>query len=260
MLDVGQGDCFVISSAKQTFIIDGGGKLTQAIGNNTGKNVLIPFLNYKAKNFVDAVFVTHSDADHIIGIIELVDNKQIGKIFLAEQIKNKIYDDKLAKELVTRANKNNIPIEFLKSGDCLYNKDIIFNCVYPFDDENTKDDNNNNSLVMQTKIKGTKILFTGDIESSAEQEILKSNLDINSNILKLAHHGSKTSSQKEFLEEVNPELAIVSTGKNNPYGHPSKETVKTLDELNIPLLNTANAGAITIRICDDNKIELYKML
>lgn len=242
MLDVGQGDCFVINCGR-IFVVDGGGKRTQAIGNNTGKNVLVPFLDYKAKNYIDAVFVSHSDADHIIGIIELLSNKCVGKIFLSEKINN----DELSQKLFSEAEKFCVPIEYLKAGDVLPNKNFSLDCLYPF--ENTYAENNNDtSLVLKLNLSGTKILFTGDIEKNAEQEILSSGENISADILKLAHHGSKTSSALNFLEQVNPNLAIVSTGKNNSYSHPSKEITQRLKDLNIPLVNTAESGAVTIKI------------
>jgi len=251
MLDVGQGDCFVINNKFKTYIIDGGGKRTQEIGNNTGVNILIPFLDYQAKNFIDYVFVTHSDADHIIGIIELLDAKRVGKIFVSSKI---IHDD-LYKLLLERANKNLIKLEFIKSHDILDN----FECIFPFENSLVKS-SNDSSLVLKLKLKDTKILFTGDIESRGEQEILDLNLDIKSDILKLAHHGSKTSSQINFLEHVAPCLAIVSTGKNNSYGHPSQEVLASLKKFNIPVINTAESGAVRIKILEKNKTKISCMI
>lgn len=254
MLDVGQGDCFVVNSV-QTFIIDGGGKRTQDIGNNTGVNILVPYLDYKAKNYVDAVFVSHSDADHIIGIIELLSKKNVGQIFLSE----KISDDDLAQKLILEAEKFSVPICYLKSGDDLKFNKADFCCLYPF--ENTKTENNNDtSLVLKLNLEGEDILFTGDIEKNAEQEILLSNENISSDILKLAHHGSKTSSALDFLKKVNPSLAIVSTGVNNSYNHPSKEIVQRLQDLNIPLINTAQSGAVAIKFLGHGKMKIITQI
>ena len=251
MLDVGQGDCFIINCG-QTFIIDGGGKKTQEFGNNTGINILIPYLNYKAKDFIDAVFVSHSDADHIIGIIELIGEKRIGEIFLS----NKIYDDELSQKLILKAKEFSVPITYLSAKDILNYKKASFYCIYPL--ENTSAQNNNDtSLVLKLNFEGKDILFTGDIEKDGEKEILLSGENIKSDILKLAHHGSKTSSTLEFLSKVNPSLAIVSTGLNNSYNHPSKEITNRLENLNIPLINTAESGAVTIRFAKD-KFKIIK--
>ncbi len=251
MLDVGEGDCFVINCGK-VFVIDGGGKRTQDIGNNTGQNILIPFLDYKAKNFIDAVFISHSDADHITGIIELLESKRVGKIFLPQ----KFSDDELAQKLFAQAKKFSIPIEYLKAGDILSDKKFYFQCIYPF--ENTvANSNNDSSLVLKLHLPKTKILFTGDIEKDAEHEILSEN--ISADILKLAHHGSKTSSTLEFLQKVNPTLALVSTGVNNYYSHPSDEVVQRLKDLNIELFDTAQCGAVTIKFLND-KIKISSEL
>ncbi len=246
MLDVGQGDCFVID-CKNILVVDGGGKSTQEIGNNTGKNILVPFLDYKAKNFVDAVFVSHSDGDHVIGIIELLENKKVGKVYVSE----KNFEDELYKKLIDVAREKNVEINYLRSGDSLANKNFILDCIYPFE-KSKPNSNNNASLVLKLNLLGKKILFTGDIEKEAEQEILKyNNLDLKCDILKLAHHGSKTSSSLNFLLKANPEFAIVSTGVNNIYSHPSKEVVERLNKLNLDLINTAESGAVRIKILND---------
>ena len=131
--------------------------------------------------------------------------------------------------------------------------------MYPF--ENTKAENNNDtSLVLKLNLEGKDILFTGDIEKNAEQEILLSNENISADILKLAHHGSKTSSTLEFLKKVNPSLAIVSSGVNNSYGHPSKEIVQRLQDLNIPLINTAQSGAVAIKFLGSDKIKIIAQI
>lgn len=254
MLDVGQGDCFVINCG-QTFVIDGGGKKSQDIGDNTGVNILVPYLNYKAKDFVDAVFVTHSDADHIIGIIELIGEKRIGQIFLSELAK-KFPGDELYQKLITKADEFSVPITYLKSSDVLNYKNANFYCVYPF--ENTAAKNNNDtSLVLKLNLADKNILMTGDAEKNGENEILLSGENIKSDILKLAHHGSKTSSTLEFLSKVNPILAIVSSGLNNSYGHPSQEIKERLKNLGIPLVNTAESGAVTIKFLD-SKFKIIK--
>jgi competence protein ComEC len=256
ILDVGQGDCFVINSSNQTYIIDGGGKSNQEIGNNTGANILIPFLDYKAKNNIDAVFITHEDADHIIGIIELLGNKHINQIFMTEQMSKKLQSNELTQQLASHIEKFHIPVSFLSFDDVLSNKNIRFECIYPY--KTTHINANNESLVLKTKIKDTDILFTADIEQQAEDDILKHHTNIKANILKLAHHGSKTSSKKEFIKKVDPEIAIVSAGKNNFYKHPSKETLKTLEEQHIPLFNTAKSGAIVIKINNNNAIKIIE--
>ena len=163
----------------------------------------------------------------------------------------KNFEDELYKKLIDVAREKNVEINYLKSGDSLANKNFILDCIYPFE-KSKPNSNNNASLVLKLNLLGKKILFTGDIEKEAEQEILKyNNLDLKCDILKLAHHGSKTSSSLDFLLKVKPEFAIVSTGVNNIYSHPSKEVVERLNKLNLDLINTAESGAVRIKILND---------
>lgn len=244
-LDVGQGDSIAIHTAKnKNILIDGGGNISKPLDEaNTGTQIVLPYLKYKGINRLDCVFVSHPDGDHIIGILELLDYIKINQIFIADtDAKND-----LLKILEMKASKYNIPINKLSKGNIVKVDDSIsFECIYPTKDILIdSDDYNNNSLVLYMDYNNSKFLFTGDIEKEAEDRITKDYKKLDVDILKVAHHGSKTSSTQNFVDMVQPKVAIISSGKNNYYGHPHKEVLDKYKNINI--YNTADDGAILIK-------------
>lgn len=244
-LDVGQGDSIAIHTAKnKNILIDGGGNISKLLDEaNTGTQIVLPYLRYKGINRLDCVFVSHPDGDHIIGILELLDYIKINQIFIADtDTKND-----LLKILEMKASKYNIAINKLSKGNIVKVDDSIsFECIYPSKDILIdSDDYNNNSLVLYMNYNNSKFLFTGDIEKEAEDRITKDYKKLDVDILKVAHHGSKTSSNQNFVDMVKPKVAIISSGKNNYYGHPHKEVLDRYKNINI--YNTADEGAILIK-------------
>ncbi|WP_250277487.1 DNA internalization-related competence protein ComEC/Rec2 [[Clostridium] colinum] len=238
MLDIGQGDSIVGINNNSTFLIDGGGNKSYSVG----ENIILPYLKSKGIKSLDFVFVTHNDTDHIKGIIEILDKINIKNLFLP--LNNTI--DENYKNLLITAKNENIPIYFLQAGDKLIlDKNIEFDILHPNKNFYNKDDNNN-SIVLKLKYKNHSILFTGDIEKEAEKFLVDNNLNLSANILKIAHHGSKTSTTKEFLNKVNPNIALISCKKDNIYNHPSEETINILTENNIYIYRTDKNKAISI--------------
>lgn len=258
MLDVGQGDCIVASYNQKCFIIDGGGKINNESydsSEGTGTYNLLPYLTYKWINNIDYIFISHFDYDHVKGILEILDKIKIEKILVSGDFTGNIYYDKL----ISESDKNNIPVEIIKNSEKIYlNKDIILNCIYPYE-ELSGEGKNNDSLVLKLIYKNVSFLFTGDIEEETEIKIIEKNSNIKADILKLAHHGSNTSTTDKFLDLVSPNAAIVSTGVNNSYLHPSPETIDKLEKKKIPVFNTAESGAVILKT-DGNKIFIKTML
>ncbi len=243
MLDVGQGDSVVGIDKDGTFLIDGGG----TNGFSTGENIVLPYLKSKGIKSLDFVFISHNDVDHIKGIIDILDKIHIKNLFLP--INNSL--DENYKKLLNIAKDKDIPIYYLKAGDRLtLGKNIKFDVLHPREDFNEQDDNNN-SIVLKLEYKKHSMLFTGDIEKEAEAFLIKNNVDLSANILKVAHHGSKTSTTSEFIDNVEPSVALISCKKDNKYNHPSKETLKTLNENNIKIYRTDINKAISINFYKD---------
>lgn len=247
-LDVGQGDSIVIQTYdNHNYVVDTGGKIWTALGKNTGIYTVLPYLQSENISKIDGLFITHMDGDHCYGAIELMDTIDIDAIYISNYDFEKTT---LYETFIKNANKNDIPIFIIEAGDSAkLGNTIQLDVLYPYYNMSFFDANDNHgSLVLRITSGETSILLTGDIGEIDEKILLQQGIDIKSNILKVGHHGSKYSTTKDFLEEVNPEIAVLSYGKNNSYGHPHKETMDKLQNQNIEIYETAEQGIITVLI------------
>ncbi len=254
-VDVGQGDCTLITTPENSnILIDGGGNLT---GYDVGKNILIPYLLDKRINNIDYIFVSHFDEDHIGGIISLIKEIKVNTIFIPPLLDKK--ENENYQELLGISKEKNIEVIELQRGTEIgIEENIKINILWPTDNLIEENDINNNSLVFTFNYKEFSVLFTGDIEEIAEREILEldNKNELSANILKVAHHGSKTSSIEEFIEQVNPQIVIFCVGKNNNFGHPNEEVVSRFDNKNSLIYRTDLHGEIKIQINSDLKINI----
>lgn len=248
MLDVGQGDCFVCNYGDECFVIDGGGSYDRNLGDDTGVNVLFPYLKYMGIDEVSAVFVTHFDSDHVKGIIEILDCVNVKTIYISnEEEENDLY-----KILCEKALEKNVNMYKIRGDDVIdFYGGISIDCIYPFNDSEVE--GNESSLVLKVVFGNNSFLFTGDIDEECEKKIINSGKNINADVLKLAHHGSKYSNCDEFIDKVSPKLAVVSAGNFSIYGQPAKSVVEKFEERNIEVLNTNEKGAVEI-YSDGNSI------
>lgn len=239
-LDVGQGDSIYIEAPNGKQILIDGGPDAQVL-SSLGK--VIPF----ADRSIDMVIVTHSDTDHIGGLPILMDNYSISNIIESGNISS----SSIYKSLEERVLKNKINKIIARKGMRIIlddKKNIYLDILFP--DRDVSDFDSNDSSVVGRLVYGeNSFLFTGDAslytENLIEWSLSDENLD--SDVLKLGHHGSRTSSSILWLKKVTPEVAIVSAGKDNKYGHPHKELIERLFNLNIPYLNTADLGNIIFK-------------
>ena len=226
-LDVGQGDsCFIITPNHKTILIDGGGSTSNSF--DVGKDTVIPYLLDRGYTKINYVFISHFDQDHVGGILPVLEELHIGQIFISPQAeKSENYETFL--ELV---KQKNLKVQEVKAGDKIVIEDIIFQILWPIEKQIEENMLNNNAMVMKLQYKSFSMLFTGDIEEIAEKKILnlyKDNADkLNTTVLKVAHHGSKSSSTEEFLKVVNSKVAIIGVGENNMFGHPNNEVLERL--------------------------------
>jgi len=176
----------------------------------------------------------------------VLENMNVENILIGSQTK----ECKQINDLVKIAKQKNIRLIGLEKGDeILIEKNIKMEVIWPNNKKLiTSNELNNNSLVFKLKYKTFSIIFTGDIEGIAENEILKQEVEFSSSILKVAHHGSKTSSTEEFLKEVNPKIALIGVGKNNKFGHPSKEVLDRLNRFKTKVYRTDLNGEIEIKV------------
>jgi len=178
---------------------------------------------------IEYVIISHPDKDHFVGVIEILKRYKVENVIVnGDTSEIPEYQEflTLAKDKIIEAKDNNF-LKFLQAGG-------------------NSDDANQNSLVFKFIYNNKSILFTGDAPIEIETKLLDK--DLESNILKLGHHGSKTSSSLEFLKQVAPDLAVISVGIDNKYGHPSYKIIKRLEGLNIKYLRTDELGDIEIKL------------
>ena len=242
-IDVGQGDSILLSSPnrKENILIDTGGKISyekekwKERKNKSISDSIITFLRKLGINKLDYLIVTHGDYDHMGEAINLVNNFKVEKVIF-----NCGEFNDLEKKLIKVLNKKKI--EYYS---CIKELSINNNKVYFL---NTKEyeNENDNSSVIYTKLNGYKFIFMGDAGVEKEKDILdKYNLS-NIDVLKVGHHGSKTSTSKKFIDEIKPKYSIISVGKNNRYGHPNKKVLDTLNDSKI--YRTDQDGSIMFKI------------
>lgn len=245
-LDVGQGDCIIIQTPfHQTFILDGGGQ-------GSGKKIE-GFLKYKGVSSIDAIILSHTHSDHMEGLRELIEIYPTQKILLSELP----LDDELFMEFYDTINMKGIPVGRIGAGDVIKIKDIFIECISPPKGSKFLS-SNNASVVLVLKYGSVSYYFTGDIETPYEEELNTKITRNVFNILKVPHHGSKTSSTEEFLSHIRPDIAIISCSEKNIYGHPSQEVLDRYKNRNIPMLMTKEEGAIITTIIK-NKVVVDTM-
>lgn len=228
-IDVGQGDCtLIITPTGKKILIDGGG----SDNYDVGKNTLLPYLFDRRITKLDYVIISHFDSDHVKGIITILEELNVEKVVVSKQWQS----SENYKEFLEIIKYKNIFVKQVSKGDKInIEKDLNINILFPIQDQLISENAlNNNSIVAKFVYKKFSMLFTGDIEKIAEEQIVKifEKTDVlNSTILKIAHHGSKTSTTEEFLEAVSPQIVLIGVGKNNLYGHPNSEIIERLNEL-----------------------------
>lgn len=187
----------------------------------------------------------------------VVEKMKVNNILLTKQSSiSKEYED-----FINLANQKNVNIIIVKSGDIInVEKDIKIQILYP--SSNLKfDDLNNNSIVAKIIYKNFTMLFTGDIEKDAERAILSEfNYILESTVLKVAHHGSKTSSTEDFINTVKPKIALIGVGEDNTFGHPNGEVLERFKEINTKIYRTDKMGEITIKVNRNGRIWINQML
>ena len=245
-IDVGQGDSIFIKfpNDKSNILIDTGGKVTYGnLKNNysVGKNI-VDYLKSMGIRKLDYLIITHGDFDHMGDSLYLIDKFKVENVIF-----NCGEFNALEKELIKKLNKR-------KVNYCSCIKELNIG-KYKLEFLNTKvyDNENDNSNVIYTELNGYKFMFMGDAGIEKEKDILDKYNLANIDVLKVGHHGSKTSSSKGFIDEIDPKYGVISVGKNNRYGHPNKEVLNNLD--NSKIYRTDQDGSIMFKI-KNNKLKI----
>ena len=226
-LDVGQGDSILITNNNKTMLID-------ASTNEMGSRV-VKYLNDLGIKKIDYLVGTHPHEDHIGVLDNVIKNFDIGTIYMP----NVVATTKTYEEVIDAISAKKLKVTSPKTGD----KFTVGNAECEvMSIRNDKDDYNNCSIVIKMDFNNVSYLFTGDAEESVESSRKWPHIDV----LKVGHHGSNTSSSKNFLEQIKPEVALISVGQGNTYGHPTQATLKRLSNIGAKIYRTDENGTILL--------------
>lgn len=237
-IDVGQGDSTLIKCGDKTMLIDCGDE-------NKGTTVRL-FLKKHDVTHLDYLLLTHSDADHIGGAASVITNVDIDTLWMCKYEKtNDIYSN-----LINSIDYRNYKWATPNPGEEYELGDAKFTVIAP---NKTYDNPNDSSIAVVLEHGNNRFLFAGDATTNAEEDILKNKIDISADVYKVSHHGSASSTSQKFLNAINPKYAVISCGKENEYGHPTKEVLDKLKEKKVLLFRTDEQGTISV-VSDGEKL------
>jgi len=250
VIDVGQGDSILLKTpGGRHILIDSGDKDY----SDSGKDIIVPYLHHIGVQELDVLVITHAHKDHFGGATSLLRMFPVKEIWTNECSRN--VEGKEWEELTDEIGEREIPVRYAVRG--LDWKENFFEilAIHPKTLSNPEKecrDLNEASITLKASGLGHTALFTGDLTVAGEKTILQSQAYLESDVLKLGHHGSKTSSSPQFLAAVSPKLAVISSGRRNKFRHPHKKVTERLDSLHIPYLNTAKSGTVTVTFSEDS--------
>lgn len=257
MLDVGQGECVGIETREHhVYLVDAGSTSKK----KTGQYQIIPWLKYIGTRSVEGIFITHWDEDHISAVGELLEwskssRVKIRRIFLPDVA----LKDEVLETLLQQIEEANVSVEYLSAGERMTDGALQISCLHPYA-KKVPEDRNDASLVLRLSQGDFQMLLTGDLERSGEDWLVEqarpaveqpqpaAQNPLRCTILDAGHHGASNATGEALLDLAQPELVLISCGKNNRYGHPAPETLKRLEERGIRWYSTAEVGAIQVQI------------
>ena len=251
VLDVGQGDSlFVVSPQGKTILIDGGGAFGGFGGQSNhridpGEEAVSPYLWSRGFQRIDVVALTHAHQDHLGGLVAVLENFRVGQLWVGREVHSQAlaHVEKLARD-------RKIPIEHETRANTFAWDNVQGKFLWPEASSTAPSDaaKNDDSLVVRLRYADRALMLPGDAEKEAEHEILSENSpdELEADVLKIGHHGSKNSTTAEFLAAVKPRVAIISVGEDNPYGHPNAELLERLANAGVRVLRTDRDGAVHV--------------
>ena len=246
-IDVGQGDCILVNVNDYNLLIDS--------GPSSARKTLLDYLDTLSISRLDYVIATHPHEDHIGNMDALIRKYHIGK-FLAPKVTSSTLT---FENMVTALNDKNLKISVISTGSNSINlgkeASIMF---YTLPNTNIYDELNLYSPIIKLTYKNISFLFTGDAELENEEFLIKNEINLKSDILKIGHHGSSSSTCEAFLNSVNPKVAIISVGSNNKYGHPAASTLNLLKNYHIKVYRTDLLGNIILKSDGSSFSVLYQ--
>lgn len=233
-LNVGQGDSILIQVNNKNLLIDSGPKLE--------KKKLFECLSKINIDKLDYIIATHPHEDHIGNMSKIVDNFNVLN-FYAPKIQT---TTKNFEQMIDSLKSKNLKINVIKKGTPFINLGENTKVTVFSPSKDTYEDLNNYSPIIKIQYGKTSFLFTGDAQKDVEKEIITSNEDVSADVLKIGHHGSSTSTSKEFLNKVHPSIGIISVGLDNSYNHPNLDTLQRLKDSNTKIYRTDKDGTIIL--------------
>ncbi len=260
MLDVGQGQCVCMRLPDGSAWLYDGGSLDV---NQVGTYRIEPYLKSQGIGTLDAVFLSHGDTDHVSGVTEMLESGDITIKLLvlpcAEEESANLAESGFG-ELVLLAKHHGIPILWMEEGMAWENAGVSVQCLHPGSDS-TFADSNAGSMVLYLTYGDFSLLLTGDVEEEGEDELLQTlqeNAIRQVTVLQVAHHGSKYSSSEQLLAQIRPQVALISCGERNSYGHPHEETLKRLADAGSHVFITPECGAIEVIVGQEMEVRCWK--
>ncbi|HBF4992959.1 TPA: MBL fold metallo-hydrolase [Clostridioides difficile] len=231
MIDVGQGDSILVQTpTNKNILIDG--------GDEDSENIIISYLRQKRIKTIDIIIATHPDSDHIGSLDNIIKKFNVNSIYMPEQST----DSEAYQNLINSCTDKNLSIQHLYKNDVL-NIDNNIN-IYVLSPSYIQEESNLNSIVFKLIFNDNSFLFMGDAEEENEKEILHSFKLNNINFIKIGHHGSNSSSSLEFIKKISPDIAAISCGYKNQYGHPHREVINNLKQNHVSIYRTDRIGDI----------------
>lgn len=228
-IDVGQADCALLECDGQTMLIDG--------GNADDSSLVVSYLETQGISGLDYVVCTHAHEDHVGGLSGPLNTCTVGQVFAPVTE----YDSKVFSNFVKYTEKQGLEVTVPEADDTWTLGEAQVSVLGPREEYT---DTNNTSIVLRVDYGETSFLFTGDMESTAEKDLVEAGCDLDATVLKVGHHGSSTSSSYVFLREVMPQYAVISCGKDNSYGHPHDEVMSRLYDAQVTVYRTDEQGTV----------------
>lgn len=245
VVDIGQGDSIFLRDWQgRTILIDVGGRVEigkkeawqERQTSSNAEKTLIPYLKSRGVASLDVLVLTHTDTDHMGDMLEVAQHFSIKEIYVSK-------GSLTQPDFVQKLEQIESSVHVVEVGDEIPVFDSALQVLYP---SGTGDGGNDDSIVLYGEFFQTKFLFTGDLERQGEIELLQRFPQLKADVLKAGHHGSKGSSSPEFLEQIQPKLALISAGQNNRYRHPHQETLQRFEKFNTTIYRTDQQGAIRL--------------
>jgi competence protein ComEC len=231
-IDVGQGDSIFLSYNDETMLIDA--------GEREYGSVVSDYIRERGFSQIDVVVATHPHSDHIGGMAEVIRNFDVGRVLMPDaQANTQVFEN-----MLDAVGDKNIFAETPEPGDSFMFGDAEVTVLAPF--EKSEDNLNNDSIVLKVTCGGKVFMLTGDAETVVEGQILHAGFDVRAVVLKVGHHGSSSSTGDKFFQAVSPEIAVISLGADNSYGHPHREILSKLNDAGIDIYRTDLNGTVII--------------